>query len=252
MLYKNSPFRGLGGLAMILSAGLGTRLKPWTDKHPKALAIVNDKSLLQRNVEYLQQFGIREVVVNVHHFAEQIISSITENNGWGSQITVSDETDEVLETGGGLLKAATLLQSSNPFVLMNVDILTDLDLGEMIAYHRSKNSLATLATSNRSTSRYLLFDDKDKLCGWKNVKTGEVKLADGVDELHLQPKAFSGIHVINPNLFSVMKQRGKFSMIDVYLSLMQDNQILSYDHSGDKFMDVGKPESIGMAEGLFG
>src|SRR5688572_21089624 len=139
--------------AMILSAGLGTRLKPWTDKHPKALALVNGKSLLQRNVEYLQSYGFIDVIVNVHHFADQITNAIASAKGWGSNVTISDETDVVLETGGGLKKAAWFFDEED-FLLMNVDILTDLDLNKMLAYHRQQQPLATIAITNRKTSRY--------------------------------------------------------------------------------------------------
>lgn len=243
----NSP-SGVGGMrGMILAAGLGTRLKPFTDKHPKALAIVNGKSLLQRNIEYLQQFGIREVIVNVHHFADQIIDAVKKNNGWGSDISISDETIEVLETGGGLQKASWFF--NDDFVLMNVDILTDLDLQAMIGQHKKNNALATLAVTERNTSRYFLFDQKHELCGWKNIKTGEEKIRR--NENDLQQKAFSGIHVINPTIFSFIKQQGKFSMVDVYLSLCADHSIQYFDHTPSKFIDVGKPESIATAEAMF-
>ena len=149
--------------AMLFAAGLGTRLKPWTDHHPKALALVNGKSLLQRNIEYLQQFGINEVIVNVHHFADQIIDAITQNEGWGSRITISDETDAVLETGGGLKKAAWYFEAEKDFVVMNVDILTDMRLDDMIRRHEAEQPLATLAVSDRTTSRYFLFDAASKV-----------------------------------------------------------------------------------------
>jgi NDP-sugar pyrophosphorylase family protein len=233
--------------AMILAAGLGTRLKPWTDHHPKALAVVNNKSLLQRNVEYLQKFGIKDVVVNVHHFAEQVEEAVKSNNGWGSNVLISDETKEVLETGGGLIKAASLLATTESFVLMNVDILTDLDLGAMISFHKKHQPLATLATTNRETSRYFLFDEDDILCGWRNVKTGEQKgYVNGGN--HVTQKAFSGIHVIQPKIFQLIKRQGKFSMVEVYLDLMKDHTIKSFDHTSSKFIDVGKPESIAKAE----
>ncbi len=161
--------------AMILAAGLGTRFKPWTDRHPKALAVINGKSLLQRNVEYLQRSGIREIVVNVHHFADQIVEALRAGRGWGSEIMISDETAAVLETGGGLKKARPWLEEA-PFVLMNVDILTDMDLGAMIADHFEHRPLATLAVTNRSTSRYFLFDGQDELCGWRNVQTGQERM----------------------------------------------------------------------------
>ena len=236
--------------AMILSAGLGTRLKPWTDHHPKALAVVNGKTLLQRNIEYLQQYGIKEVVVNVHHFAQQIIDAVNENNGWGSDVKISPETDQPLETGGGLLHAASFLEGSPAIVLMNVDILTDLHLGAMLNFHFSKKPLATLATTDRITSRYFLFDKNDQLCAWRNTKTGEEKSAFPLSGNEVA-KAFSGIHIIDPKIFSLITQSGKFSIVDTYLGLMNTNAILSFDHSQSKFIDVGKPESVKEAEGLF-
>jgi len=256
----NSRFKGVKG--MILAAGLGSRLKPWTDKHPKALAIVNGKSLLQHNIEFLQRYGIKEVAVNVHHFADQIIEVIEKNNGWGSRVIISDETEEVLETGGGFLKAAPLLQDADLIVLMNVDILTDLNLQSLISYHQEKKPLATLATTERETSRYFLFDEGNNLCGWKNVQTGEERphprpLSEwrgGKDTVHDEKKmqkAFSGIQVVESRIFSLIKQRGKFSMVDVYLDLMNEHTIKSFDHSETRFIDVGKPESILKAEMMF-
>src|SRR3954471_21833399 len=206
---------------MILAAGLGSRMKPWTDNHPKALAIVNGKTLLQRNIEYLQQYKIREVIVNVHHFADQIVDAIKKNEGWGSQVTISDEREDLLETGGGLLKASTLFSDCNPIVLLNVDILTDLNLEAMIGYHQEKKPLVTLATTNRESSRYFLFDEGNNLCGWRNTLTGEERLLDQQKGEQKVAKAFSGIHVIEGRIFSLIKQRGKFSMVDVYLDLMK-------------------------------
>jgi N-acetyl-alpha-D-muramate 1-phosphate uridylyltransferase len=234
--------------AMIFAAGLGTRFKPWTDKHPKALAVVNGKSLLQRNIEYLQQYGIDEVVVNVHHFAGQITRAIDDNKGWGSKVIISDETNAVLETGGGLKKAASYLHDGS-FVVINVDILTDLKLGEMIHYHQQLMPLATLAVTNRATSRYFLFDQFHNLCGWRNDKTGEEKISRAsIDNI---PKGFSGIHIIDPGIFSLIRQQGKFSMVDVYLELAKTEIIKGFDHTGSKFIDVGKPESVAIAEAMF-
>ena len=234
---------------MILAAGLGTRLKPWTDKHPKALAIINGKSLLQRNVEYLQKHNIYDVVVNVHHFADQIINAIERNKGWGSNITISDETAVVLETGGGLKYAANLLKASSSFVLMNCDILTDLDLSAVINFHQSENPLATIAVTDRKTSRYFLFTEHNELSGWRNVNTGEEKISKVANVY--QQKAFSGIHILSNRIFDVIKQEGKFSMVDLYLSLAAEERIIGFDHSKTKFLDVGKPESIEQAERLF-
>lgn len=233
---------------MIFAAGLGTRFKPWTDTHPKALALVNGKTLLQHNIEYLQRAGITEVVVNVHHFAGQVKAAVKEAGGWGSTIIISDESGQLLETGGGL-KFARDLFDGRSMVVINVDILTDLDLSSMINFHEEHQPLATLAVSDRVTSRYLLFDSDLRLAGWRNTRTGEEKIAQACDE-YIQ-KAFSGIHVIDHSIFQWMVQEGKFSMIDVYLSLAADHEILGYDHTGSRFIDVGKPDSVAEAELLF-
>lgn len=234
--------------AMILSAGLGTRFKPWTDEHPKALALVNGKSLLQRNVEYLQQYGIKDVVVNVHHFAEQVIEAIEKNKGWGSNIIISNEKDMLLETGGGLLKARPFLEDDT-FLTINVDILTDANLKYFLASHQQENSLVTLAVTGRKTSRYLLFNKYNRLCGWRNTQTAEEKIALKAKEYF--EKAYSGIALFEPSVFDLITLTGKFSLIDLYLSLAHDNKIAGFDHSESKLLDVGKPESVSKAEELF-
>ena len=239
---------GVLNQAMIFAAGLGTRFRPWTDKHPKALAVVNGKTLLQRNIEYLQQFNICNVVVNVHHYAEQIIDAIEKNKGWGSNITISDETDEVLETGGGLVKAEPLL-GSNTFLTLNVDILTDANLKYFLASHQQQNALITLAVTNRKTSRYLLFNKYNRLCGWRNTTTGEEKIV--VQAKDLYEKAYSGMALFEPSVFDLVKLQGKFSLIDLYLSLAHENKIAAFDHSESKIIDVGKPESVTLAQNLF-
>ena len=239
--------------AMILAAGLGTRLKPFTDRHPKALAEVNGKNLLGRNIIYLQQFGIKEVIVNVHHFADQIIEAVKRYNGWGSKITISDEQDEVLETGGGLVKAAHYFKNEEFFVLMNVDILTNLDLSKMITAQQKNNPLATLAVSNRVSSRCLLFNEQQQMMGWKNNSTSEEKgpILFLKDRTAIHPMAFSGIHIINKSIFPLIERTGKFSMIDLYLDICGKHIIQGYDHSGDVFIDVGKPESLEIAAQYF-
>ena len=234
--------------AMILAAGLGTRFKPWTDKHPKALALVNGKSLLERNIVYLQSFGIKDVLVNVHHFAQQIREAINMHKGWGSTITISDETGQVLETGGGLKKAADFFDYGS-FVLMNADILTDLDLEAMAFYHEEKRPLATLAVTNRKSSRHFLFNKNERLCGWRNTITGEEIIS--IPDPALREKAFSGIHLISPEIFLLMHQEGKFSIVEVYLELAAAHPILGFDHSGSKLVDVGRTESVAEAAKLF-
>jgi N-acetyl-alpha-D-muramate 1-phosphate uridylyltransferase len=241
--------------AMLFAAGLGTRLKPFTDTHPKALAMINGKSLLQRNIEFLQFFGINDIIVNVHHFADQVITTIIKNDGYGSNITISDESSQILETGGGLKKAGWFFADSELFVVMNVDILTDIDIRLIINAHLQKRPLATLAVTDRNTSRYFLFDEFDNLCGWKNERTGEQKMSREIKDY--SQKAFSGIHIISPEIFTLMihvsgiHDKEKFSLVDVYLELAKTNSITAFDHSNSKFIDVGKPASIAQAETMF-
>lgn len=235
--------------AIIFSAGLGTRFKPWTDKHPKALAIVNGKSLLQRNIEYLQLYGITDVVVNVHHFPDQIISAIETNHGWGSNILISDESNEVLETGGGLLKARPLLDNGEPFLSLNVDVLTDLDINGLWTFHQQQNSLVSFGVTRRKSSRNILLNDDHRMCGWKNSNTGEEKIVLPGYELH--PFAYSCVVIYQPEIFSLIRQQGKFSIMDTYLDLAPEHLISGYDHTGDKWVDVGRPESVAVAEELF-
>jgi N-acetyl-alpha-D-muramate 1-phosphate uridylyltransferase len=235
--------------AMIFAAGLGTRFKPWTDKHPKALALVNGKTLLQRNIEYLQQYGITNVVVNVHHFADQLKNAIEENKGWGSNVVVSDETDAVLETGGGLLKARPLLQGDEPFITVNADILTDLDIHALLQFHREQKALISFAVSERQTSRYFLFNAENRLCGWTNTNTGEQKIS--IQDDNLTPLAYSCVVVFEPAVFPLIKHTGKFSLTDMYLDLAPAHKIMGWPHSGDRWIDVGKTESVAKAEAMF-
>lgn len=237
---------------MIFAAGLGTRFKPWTDQHPKALAPVNGKSLLQRNIEYLQENNIRSVVVNVHHFAGQIESAIEQANGWGSQIQISDERNAVLETGGGLLNAQPLFTPGERFISCNADILTDLSIRKLIRFHESQKALISFGVTNRKSSRVLLFDEENRLCGWRNIQTGEERIS--IARPNLIPKAYSCVVVFEYEVFGLMKKAGftgKFSLIDVYLKLASEHRIMGYDHSGDRLVDVGKPESVAVAEKMF-
>lgn len=235
--------------AMIFAAGLGTRFKPWTDSHPKALARVNGKSLLQRNIEYLQEYGISEIVVNVHHFPEQMLQAINKNNGWGSKIPISDETSELLETGGGLLHARKYLDSGDTFVTVNADFLTDLNIHDLHNFHKANRSLISFGVTERKTSRNFLFDDSSRLCGWENTQTGEIRIA--IEKEGLVPKAYSCVAIFEPGVFDLIPQRGKFSLVDTYLSLAPHHPVYGYDHTGDRLVDVGKPESVAIAEKLF-
>lgn len=232
--------------AMLFAAGLGTRLKPFTENHPKALALVNEKTLLERNILYLKSFGIIEIIINIHHFGNQIISFLKENNNFGCNIQISDESNEVLETGGGLLKAQNFFTDEN-FLVMNVDILTKLNINNFIKFHQHKNALISLAVSERESTRKLLFDKEMQLCGWKNFKTSEEIIAKPNIYKSL---AFSGIHIISPDIFSLIEERGKFSIMQVYMRLMCTQAIFGYEHS-ETIIDVGKPESIEKAEKIF-
>jgi N-acetyl-alpha-D-muramate 1-phosphate uridylyltransferase len=233
---------------MLFAAGLGTRFKPWTDQHPKALAVVNGKTLLQRNIEYLQQYDIIDVVVNVHHFSDQVIEAIEKNNGWESTITISDESDELLDTGGGLLKAKHLL-FRDTILTLNGDILTDVNLKHFLAQHQQENSLITVAVSDRTTSRYLLFNKYNRLVGWRNKKTDETKIV--IEAKDIFEKAYSGMAIFQPEALDLITLRGKFSLIDAYLQLAPQNKIAAYDHTGERWVDVGRPESVNVAEQMF-
>ncbi len=244
--------------AMIFSAGLGTRFKPWTDKHPKALALVNGKSLLQRNIEYLQQYGIKDVIVNVHHFAEQIVDAVKKNNGWGSNIMISDETSELLETGGGLLKAKDLFTPGERFITCNADFLTNLDIKKLINFHTDHKALISFGVTDRKSSRNFLLNKDYRLIGWKNNNTGEIRMAfpspPGEGQGVRHEMAYSCVVVFEYEIFQLMKKHGfggKFSLIDVYLKLASEHLIVGYNHSGDKLVDVGKLESVKFAEKMF-
>jgi MurNAc alpha-1-phosphate uridylyltransferase len=234
--------------AMLFAAGLGTRLKPFTDSNPKALALVNNKTLLEHNIRYLQRYGIYDVVVNVHHFADKIAATLKEHNNFGSNITLSDERDEILETGGGLKKAAPFFAGEETFVVLNVDALTNLDLNTVIRAHTASGAIGTLAVMQRPSGRHLLFDKDMTLCGWQNNTTNEQRISRNTAPL--LPFAFSGVQVLSQFVLQNIPFTGKFSLIDLYLHLAKNNTIKGYDHTGDIFVDVGKPESIAKAEDL--
>jgi NDP-sugar pyrophosphorylase family protein len=238
--------------AMIFSAGLGTRFKPWTDSHPKALAVVNGKSLLQRNIEYLQQYGIRDIIVNVHHFAEQIEQAVQLKNGWGSNVTISDERDELLDTGGGLINAKRFFTPGERFITCNADILTDFNINKLLAFHEKYKPLISFGVTQRKTSRYFLFNHNNQLCGWRNTVSGEEIISR--NEPRLAQKAYSCVVVFEYDVFRLMEEKGfhgKFSLTDLYLELAKEHLILGYDHTGDRWVDVGKPESVAKAETMF-
>lgn len=241
---------------MIFCAGLGTRLKPLTDTMPKALVPLAGKPLLQWQVEKLRDAGISDIIVNVHHFPDQIIDAVRANNGWGCNITISDERDQLLDTGGGLKKAISNLQSpisNSPILACNVDILSNIDLRAFLGSYDPR-TLGSLVVSDRPTQRYLCFDEQDTLCGWTNIATGEVKGRDG---RHL---AFSGMQILSPEVLALLAQmpEDKFSLIDFYLSLCEQNHksqmgndksiLRAFVPENYRMMDVGKIDQIAEAE----
>lgn len=232
--------------AMIFAAGLGTRLRPITDTLPKALVPVGNQPLLHHLLTKLQQAGFTQVVVNVHHHANQIKEYIATHD-YGMDIKISDETDMLLDTGGGLRKAATLLQGDEPILVHNVDILSNIDLRKLMDAH-TPDRLSTVVVSPRETSRYLLFDNDNYMRGWTNTKTGEVKPAN-LDTTPLHPSAFAGIHVISPQIFDLMQPYPeKFSIIDFYLQALQEHSIVGYTPLDFAMIDVGKIDTLAVAE----
>lgn len=232
--------------AIIFAAGLGTRLHPLTNKKPKALVELNGKPLLYHAIVRLKKAGIHEIVVNVHHFADQILNYI-HNNDFGITMHISDERDELLDTGGGILKAQHLLTDNAPFIAYNVDIITSLNLKSLIEFHQYNTPLATLAVRHRETSRYLMFDADKHLTGWKNVSTNEKIISRSTFE-NSESLAFSGIQIISQDIFSLIKKEGKFSIVPLYLELAKKHRILGYADNSDFWIDLGKPGQIELAE----
>lgn len=236
--------------AMIFAAGLGTRLGQETRNKPKALVEIGGKTLLQHAIEKLKNEGISEIVVNVHHFSDLMKSFLSEND-FGVKVSVSDETDELLETGGGLKKAAPLLKGKEPVLLYNVDILTDLKISEVVKFHKEKKALATLVVRNRETQRYFKFNQQKQLVGWVNKKTGETKVSVPCDFGNATSMAFSGIHIISPEIFNLFPGEKRFSITNWYLELAKNHLIQGYFDHSDFWMDVGKPEQLSKARKLF-
>lgn len=227
---------------MLFAAGLGTRLRPLTNDRPKALVELAGKSLLERAISQLKKAGIEELIVNVHHFADKIEDFFAENENFGLNIHISDERAQLLETGGGLLKARLWLEAA-PFLVMNTDVVTNLDLQALIQAHLESDAIATLAIRQRKTSRYLLFDESHQLIGWENTKTGAQRMSRAVRDY--TPYGFSGVHIIDPKLFDYMPdQLAKFSIIDTYLSAAKTELIQGFPHDEDIWYDVGKPEQL--------
>ncbi len=237
--------------AMVLAAGLGTRLRPLTNDRPKALVEINGRTMLEITLVRLRSFGVTEAIVNVHHFADMVVDYLASKEHFGMRIEVSRE-QELLDTGGGLKKAAWFFREggdNEPFFLHNVDVLSTIDLGRMLASHKERRTLATLAVQKRSSSRYLLFDDSGELCGRRFEREGRTELARQAD--NLQALAFCGVHVISPRLLGMIDEQGPFSIIETYLRLAaRQEPLLSFRADDASWRDVGTADSLQAAHEL--
>jgi NDP-sugar pyrophosphorylase family protein len=234
--------------AMILAAGLGTRLRPLTGDRPKALVEVAGRTMLEIALCRLRTFGVHEVIVNAHHHGDMLAGYLRANDNFGMNIEVSCET-ELLDTGGGLKKAAYFFTSTpdQPFILHNVDVVSTIDLARMMQFHRKQNALVTLAVQDRATSRYLLFDEQAELCGRRAGTEGKQELVPPAQST--QTLAFSGIHVLSPRIFEEIEEEGAFSIVDLYLRLAaQGDKIVGFRTDEWYWRDLGRPESIVQAE----
>ena len=234
---------------MIFAAGLGTRLLEETSDKPKALVRLGEKTLLQLAIEKLKNEGIDEIVVNVHHFSDQVIRFLSENN-FGIPVHISNESEKLLDTGGGLKKAARFFEGNSPVLIYNVDILSNLNVELLAAEHLKSGALATLVVRNRNTQRYLKFNNEKRLTGWLNRKTGETKISIPADFDKSVEMAFSGIHIVQPELFKLMPAKERFSIVNLYLELAKNYLIIGYFDDSDLWMDVGKPEQLTEARKL--
>ena len=235
---------------MIFAAGLGTRLNTETTNKPKALVEVGGKPLLQHAIEKLKNEGITEIVVNVHHFSKLVTAFINDND-FGVKIHISDETDKLLDTGGGLKKAACFFSKDEPILIYNVDIISNLNLKYLLEDHLNSGAMVTLAVRKRETQRYFKFDDSKQLVGWINKKTGESKISRIREFESATEMAYSGIHIIQTEIFSLMPESERFSITDFYLELAKNYLIKGFYEDSDMWMDVGKPEQLQAARKLF-
>lgn len=240
---------------MIFAAGVGSRLRPFTDEHPKALAPVGGKPMLRRVIEKMREAGIGRIVVNVHHFPEQIRSYLEKNDNFGAEIIISDESDTLLDTGGGLLKAARYLGGEEPILVHNADILTDFAISAMSVRHAEGSPLATLLAFPRESSRQLYFDTEGNLRGWQNLKSGERKPAGfNPDVPGLSPLAFGGVHIVSPAIFPLLEEYAErngevFSITPFYLEIAERAVIKAFSPTSPFFWhDIGSPEKLAAAE----
>jgi NDP-sugar pyrophosphorylase family protein len=233
--------------AMIFAAGLGTRMRPATDNLPKALIPIDGVPLLEIIIRQLKCFDIKDIIINIHYLADQIEAFFADNQNFDINIQISDERSLLLETGGALQKASWFFDDEQPFLVCNTDILSNIDLSQFLEQHKKNASIATLAVQNRKSSRYLLFNNENQLCGWMNTGQCKVKLSRLADK-ELKMRAFSAFQIIHPSIFKYFPEKQSvFSIIDTYLLASEHNLISAFDHSADQWIDVGTPEKISAA-----
>ena len=235
---------------MIFAAGLGTRLTPLTDNKPKALVDFCGKTMLENAINKLEAAGVNRIIINIHHFADMMADYI-HNIRCNAELLISDEREFLLDTGGGILKAAPLLCAEDNFIAYNVDIACDIDLKSLYNSHLSSGNLATLAVKDRESTRKLIFNKEMQLCGWNNYTTNETKVSRKFEESTVNYLAFSGISIINKNIFPLINETGKFSITNLFLRLATTERIGGYVHDG-KWADLGTIEKLKKAEEMFG
>jgi NDP-sugar pyrophosphorylase family protein len=236
--------------AMILAAGLGTRLRPLTETIPKALIEVNSRPILEIIILRLKKYGFKDIIINVHHHYQQILEFLISHDNFGINIQISDENERILDTGGGIKKASWFLDGSEPFLVHNVDVISDIDLKEIYDYHYRRKPLVTLAVKDKDSARSLLFDKSNRLCGWENRDTGESKIIGNLDEKEMTRIGFCGIHVIDPLIFKYMGEKEKFSIITTYMNAAADQIILGYPVEENLWIDIGSFKQLEHAQSI--
>jgi NDP-sugar pyrophosphorylase family protein len=236
--------------AIIFAAGIGSRLGKITEDQPKALVEIGGKALLEIAIRKLIKYGFDEIIINVHHFADRIEEFLEEKRNFNIRIELSDEREQLLETGGGLMKASWFFDDHQPFLTYNVDVLTNLDILSLLRYHQGTGALVSLACKERNTQRYFLTDKNNRLVGWENTETGEridsLPAGDTVNRV-----GYSGISVVDPELYNLVTEKGAFSLTSLYLRLAAENPIIIYRHDADLWIDIGKPEQLNTARDYF-
>ncbi len=235
--------------AIILAAGLGSRLKSITNNKPKALVEVNGIPMLEMVIQNLKGQGVHDFLINIHHFGQSIIDFLTKNNNFGVNITISDERNKLLDTGGAILKASDFIQGSEPILVHNVDIISSIKIDDLLNNHIANNSIATLCVRKRNSGRGLLFNDNMHLIGWTNIEKQEYKWVDNTFTDY-SLFAFSGIYLISPDFTKQIKQKGKFSIIDTWLEIAKSNTITGFIDTSDIWHDLGTAHKINIAESI--